>query len=365
MTQVIYRKYRPQKFTEVKGQDHIVNALEGAIKAERISHAYLFSGSRGTGKTSVARILANDIGCHEYDLIEMDAASYRGIDPIRELRDGVNTLPMRGKYKVYIVDEVHMLTKEAFNALLKTLEEPPSHVVFILATTEPEKLPDTIISRCQHFSFKKIPESILRSSVKKIAKKEGFEIDEEASALVSLFADGSFRDAHVMLDQLLSIGDENKDKRITAEEARKLLSAPSKELIQDFVSVLVDKDAEKGMGIIQKVTEKGVGIQMFLKFVLRNVRALLMLKLSPSTEKQLEGILGSDGLNFLKAKLDKTTVSDLGFVLVLLLDAYDNTNRSYLPQLPLELVLAKIHLREHNKNNEKKQRNNLQLRSCS
>ncbi|MCF7835895.1 MAG: DNA polymerase III subunit gamma/tau [Candidatus Marinimicrobia bacterium] len=348
MGEVIYRKYRPKDFKSVYGQDHITNALIGAIKADRVAHAYLFSGPRGTGKTSVARILANDIGCHEYDLTEMDAASYRGIDPIRDLRDGVHTMPLKGKYKVYIIDEVHMLTKEAFNALLKTLEEPPGHAVFILATTEPEKLPDTIVSRCQHFSFKKIPEAILRESVKSITKKEGFGIDEEAAALVALFADGSFRDAQVMLDQLLAIGDKNKDKKISAEEARQLLSAPSKELIQNFVSSLIEKDVEKGMEIIQKITEKGIGVQMFLKFVLRNIRALLMLKLSPVSEKQLVGVLGEDGLEFLKNKLEDTTVPDLGFVLVQLLEAYDKTNRSYLPQLPLELALAKIHLREQN-----------------
>ncbi|MFH1978905.1 MAG: DNA polymerase III subunit gamma/tau [Patescibacteria group bacterium] len=348
---VLYRKYRPQKFSEVLGQDHIVRVLSAATETGRISHSYLFSGSRGTGKTSVARILANEIGCHEYDLLEMDAASSRGIDEIRNLREGVYTSPLKGEYRVYIIDEVHMLTKEAFNALLKTLEEPPKHVVFILATTEPQKLPGTIISRCQHFSFKKIPESILRNSMKKIAKKEGFELDNEAASLIALFADGSFRDAQVMLDQLLNIGDQNKDRKITGEEAREVLSAPSKDLIQNFVSVLVEGKGVEGLEIIQKITEKGIGIQLFLKFVLRNIRGLLMLKLSGNNTKQVENILGEDEIKFLGTLEGKTSVRELGFILVQLLDAYDKTNRAYLSQLPLELVLAKIHLRGENKPN--------------
>jgi len=347
--EVIYRKYRPKKFSEVLGQDHIVGVLSGAVSSGRFGHAYLFSGPRGTGKTSVARILANDIGCHQYDLMEMDAASSRGIDEIRSLREAVHISPLKGDYKVYIIDEVHMLTKEAFNALLKTLEEPPAHAVFILATTEPEKLPETIVSRCQHFAFKKLPENILRASVIKIAKKEGFEIDGETAGLIALFADGSFRDAQVMLDQLLSIGDKNKDGKITGDEARKVLSAPSKDLIQDFVSALVGKDSSKGMDVIQKVMEKGIGVQLFLKFILRNVRALLMMRLSADAEKQLEKILGGDEMDFLRKKKDILSVKDLGFILVQLLDAYDKTNRAYLPQLPLELVLAKIHLREQDK----------------
>ncbi|TSD02465.1 MAG: DNA polymerase III subunit gamma/tau [Parcubacteria group bacterium Athens0714_24] len=166
---VLYRKYRPKNFDEVLGQDHIVGILKNAVKLGRISHAYLFSGPRGTGKTSVARILAKEAGCSEMDLIEIDAASSRGIDEIRSLREAVNFVPLQGKIKVYIIDEVHMLTKEAFNALLKTLEEPPSHVIFILATTELEKVPETIVSRCQSFSFYKIPENVLRKFIFNIA----------------------------------------------------------------------------------------------------------------------------------------------------------------------------------------------------
>jgi DNA polymerase-3 subunit gamma/tau len=152
---VLYRKYRPNDWGDVIGQDHIVNVLENSIKLKKISHAYLFSGSRGTGKTSIARIFANALGISPNDIYEIDAASNRGIDDIREIRDGVNVLPLESTHKVYIIDEVHMLTKEAFNAILKTLEEPPAHAIFILATTETEKIPETVVSRCQVFSFKK------------------------------------------------------------------------------------------------------------------------------------------------------------------------------------------------------------------
>ena len=181
MSEVLYRKYRPRGFKDVLGQEHIVNALSGALKQDNIAHAYLFSGSRGTGKTSIARILAGEVKTSSNDLHEIDAASNRGIDDIRELREAVTVLPFESKYKVYIIDEVHMLTKEAFNALLKTLEEPPAHVIFMLATTEIEKLPDTIVSRCQTFTFKKPSQKILKVAVTETAKSEGFTLEPSAA----------------------------------------------------------------------------------------------------------------------------------------------------------------------------------------
>ncbi|KKR74438.1 MAG: polymerase III, subunit gamma and tau protein [Parcubacteria group bacterium GW2011_GWB2_40_8] len=224
---VLYRKYRPLNFKDVLGQEHIVEVLKNAVNSGRVAHAYLFAGPRGTGKTSVARILAREAGCVEMDLLEIDAASSRGIDEIRALREGVRFSPLGGSVKVYIIDEVHMLTKEAFNALLKTLEEPPSHVIFILATTELDKVPETIISRCQNFTFRKISENVLRKAMLSIAVKEGFEIDEETAGLIALMADGSFRDAQGTLDQILSA--QGGEGKIAGEAVRLFLSVPPRD----------------------------------------------------------------------------------------------------------------------------------------
>lgn len=339
---VLYRKYRPQSFNEVLGQDHIVNILKNAVKLERVSHAYLFSGPRGTGKTSVARILAKEIKCSDIDLIEIDAASSRGVDEIRALREAVNFLPLQGKIKVYIIDEVHMLTKEAFNALLKTLEEPPSHVIFILATTEPEKVPETIISRCQNFSFRKIPENILKKTVVSIAKKEGFEIDDEAAGIIALFSEGSFRDAQGLLDQILSLGDKNTDKKIIGKEAREFLSAPPAEMVEDFISILLEKDMEKGIEIIQKATEKNLDIKMFLKLILRDLRFILLLQLAPRNSKKIEEILGEREFEFVKKMQGLGKPQEFEKFFRILLDSYEAKGASYLPEIPLELAIIKI-----------------------
>src|SRR3989344_4946079 len=229
----LYRKYRPQNFDDVLGQEHVTKPLREALRAGRITHAYLFYGSRGTGKTSVARILAHEIGCAPEDIYEIDAASNRGIDEIRALREAVHTLPFRSPYKVYIIDEAHMLTKEAFNALLKTLEEPPPHVIFILATTEPSKIIDTIISRCQVFTFKKPNQQILKQSVARIAKEEGFELLPASADLIATLAEGSFRDAESILQKVIS---SSADKKISIEEVEMITGAPKARLLNDIIN---------------------------------------------------------------------------------------------------------------------------------
>ncbi|MBI2049170.1 MAG: DNA polymerase III subunit gamma/tau [Parcubacteria group bacterium] len=220
---VLYRKYRPQIFKEMLGQEHIVSALEAIAKSGAPAHAYLFAGSRGTGKTSAARIFARSIGCAPEDLYEIDAASNRGIDDVRELREAVQTTPFKSPYKVYIIDEAHMLTTPAFNALLKTLEEPPRHVVFILATTDAEKLPDTVISRCQTFQFKKPGRALLTKMVARVAEKEGFAVEHAASDLIALLGDGSFRDTHGVLQKVL--GALGNGKKISRDFVEKITHA--------------------------------------------------------------------------------------------------------------------------------------------
>ncbi len=339
---MLYRKYRPKGFDEVLGQDHIVGILKNAVKMGRISHAYLFSGPRGTGKTSVARILAKEAGCSDVDLLEIDAASSRGIDEIRALREAVHFAPMQSKVKVYIIDEVHMLTKEAFNALLKTLEEPPAHVIFILATTELEKVPETIVSRCQNFTFYKIPENILRKSVISIAKKEGFEIDDEAAGLIALLAEGSFRDSQGILEQIFSLGDTDKNKKISGKEAREFLAVPSPEMAENFILSLIEKKADRGLEIIQQAVSQNMDVRIFLKLILRNIRSMLLLRLAPQMKKQLEESLGEREYKFIEAHKDTAKPGDLEKALKILLDAYEIKSRSYLPQLPLELAFLKI-----------------------
>ncbi len=230
----LYRKYRPQSFDEVVGQEQLVDLLQSSITQKKISHAYLFCGGRGTGKTTVARIFARDIGCNPEDIIEIDAASNRGIDEIRELREAVRTAPFSSPYKVYIVDEAHMLTKEAANALLKTLEEPPSHVVFILATTDPEKLPPTIVSRCQKLVFKSPDIATLAQQLSHVAEKEGKKIDTETATLIASHGKGSYRDALGVLEQVLTTGGKN----ITHSDVHAFLGVTDKEtLLSLFTSI--------------------------------------------------------------------------------------------------------------------------------
>lgn len=230
----LYRKYRPNSFSDVVGQEHIVSLLTAAVQQKKISHAYLFCGGRGTGKTTVARIFAREIGCNPEDIIEIDAASNRGIDEIRELREAVRSAPFSSPYKVYIVDEAHMLTKEAANALLKTLEEPPAHVVFILATTDPEKLPETIVSRCQKLVFKSPDLATLTKRLRHVAEEEGKTLEEATAHLIASHGKGSYRDALGALEQVLT----QAKKTIVHEEVMVLLGATGRSLLLEIITAL-------------------------------------------------------------------------------------------------------------------------------
>lgn len=351
----LYRKYRPAHFKEVIGQSHVVNVLEQAIKSEKLSHAYLFAGSRGTGKTSVARIFAREIGTSANDLYEMDAASNRGIDDIREIRDGVSTVPFESKYKVYIIDEVHMLTKEAFNALLKTLEEPPAHAVFILATTELDKLPETVISRCQTFTFKKPNQVILRDFASAVAVKEGFKLEPAAADLVAILGDGSFRDTQGILQKVIGI---SKDKKISREEVEAVTGAPRSALVLDCLDAIVKKDLGKGLAALRGAAEQNIDMKIFAKLLIEKLRFALLLRVAGggassaadrkggSSPESMEGMIAErtseDDFKKLSSIAEQKDANISSSVLLELLSAYEQIDRAYIAELPLELALVKI-----------------------
>jgi len=294
-TQALYNKWRGQAFGDILGQEHITTTLRNQIKAGRIGHAYLFAGLRGTGKTSTARILAKAVNCvgqtedppcnqcpichsitegRSLDLIEIDAASNRGIDEIRDLRDKVAFAPSECHYKVYVIDEVHMLTNEAFNALLKTLEEPPAHAIFILCTTEPHRLPDTVLSRCQRFDFRRGRLPVILQKLRMICEREGIKIAEDALELIARRATGSFRDAESLLDQLAAYG----LQEITLERVRGILGVVPSALVGQLVRSLVTGDVPTGMRLINQAVDNGAEPHQFLTEILDYLRALMLMK---------------------------------------------------------------------------------------
>ena len=283
MGKALYRKHRSKSFDEVIGQSHITDTLKNALQKGAIAHAYLFTGPRGVGKTSIARILAHAINDLPYtdesthlDIIEIDAASNRRIDEIRELRDKVHIAPTSAKYKVYIIDEVHMLTREAFNALLKTLEEPPEHVVFILATTEAHKIPDTIISRTQRFTFKPIDTKTAIAHLKDIAKREKIVVDDKALELIAQHGNGSFRDSISMLDQLSGLA---KDT-YSADDVSLLLGLPNEEVVEQLLQALRSNDSDRLFEAVRTMKEQGVDVNEAAKALSFRLRELIINKVS-------------------------------------------------------------------------------------
>jgi DNA polymerase-3 subunit gamma/tau len=337
----LYRKYRPKKFGEVLGQDHIISVLESSVEAHKVSHAYLFVGSRGTGKTSVARIFASEIGVSPNDLYEIDAASNRGIEDIKTLRDGVRVLPFDSKYKVYIIDEVHMLSKDAWGALLKTLEEPPSHVIFILATTEFGKVPDTIVSRCQVFTFRKASDATSKKMLVSVAKKEGYELDGGSAELLAILGDGSFRDALGELQRVLNFS--GKNKKIKREDIEKLTGTPKTTLVNDFISAIAERNLANGVGAVRRASLENLDMKLYFKLIITKFRMAMILRYAPKMEKEMAGDLSEADLEFLKSlvKVDKEGILRSP-ALAVLLEEYQNLDNAFIAELPLELALVRI-----------------------
>ena len=279
MFQALYRKYRPQTFTDIVGQNHIVSVLKNAIDKDQISHAYLFYGSRGTGKTSIAKIFANEVnGNEEYqkenvDIIEIDAASNNGVDEVRDIKEAIKFLPTEGKYKVYIIDEVHMLTTAAFNALLKTLEEPPAHVIFILATTEIHKIPATILSRCQRFEFKNLSQEQLIDRLKYISENEGIVIEDAAIEKIATLAKGGLRDAISILDQV-----SNYSEKITLDHILEVTSSISEDDILEFYRSLLQGDVTKSLLTYNNFVSQAKDTKLLLNDLINVTRDVVVYK---------------------------------------------------------------------------------------
>ncbi len=352
----LYRQFRPVVFEEVTGQEHITVTLKNQIMDGRIAHAYLFAGIRGTGKTSTAKIFARAVNCIDrtngnpcnsctvcskaltgslMDIIEIDAASNRGVDEIRDLREKVKYLPSSGRYRVYIIDEVHMLTVEAFNALLKTLEEPPAHVIFILATTEPYKLPPTILSRCQRFDFRRISVAGIIDRLNHIAGLIGLEIEEEAVELIARNADGALRDALSMLDQCLTF---QKENRLTFERVISILGMASFEFLAEMSEGIVRKNAAACMELLNRALEEGKDVGQLFKDLIYHFRDLLMVKVSGT------GILETTGerARILGDIARKMEVPGLIRIINILSEGESKAKWAFQPRIYLEISIIKI-----------------------
>ncbi len=333
----LYRQYRPADFSEVRGQEHVTDTLQAAIKNKKTAHAYLFSGGRGTGKTTVARILARELQVSDKDLYEIDAASNRGIDDIRVLREGIYAVPFESPYKFYIIDEAHMLTKEAWNALLKTIEEPPPHAMFVLATTDRDRVPETIQSRCEVYVFKQPTRQMLAETVADIAKKEGFSLERSAAELVALLAEGSFRDALSILQKVLAV---TKDKKIDVAEVELVSGAPRGEVIRQLLKAIAEKDTAKAIEVVGKTVEENMDMRVLAKLLIHRLRVILLLRYAPDLAVQLSQELTEADTALVK-ELSKNAgvTSD---TLRAILEAYSQMAYAAVPHLPLELAIVEL-----------------------
>ena len=353
---VLARKWRPQLFQDVIGQEHITQTLINAIKKDRVAHAYLFGGPRGVGKTSVARILAKAINCQEgkdgipcnvcrscveitesisVDVQEIDGASNRGIDEIRELRENAKYMPSTSRYRIYIIDEIHMLTKEAFNALLKTLEEPPTHVKFIFATTEASRVPVTILSRCQRFDFRRIPPGLIISYLERITKEEGIRVSKSGLALIARESEGSMRDAEGLLDQVVSFtGADVEDRYIT-----EILGIIDREIIFEASQAIIEGSSKKCMEIVDQVYNYGYDIKSFYRLLMAQFRNLLISLIAPE-----DGLLDMNKTETEEAAVQagKAGLEKLQVALNFLINREQDLRFSSHPRLVLETIMIKL-----------------------
>ena len=362
---VMARKYRPQSFEEVVGQSHVTVTLVNAIKAKRISHAYLFAGPKGTGKTTVARILAKALDCKDgptdkpcgkcdscleiamgrsLDVVEIDGASNNSVDDVRALRENIRYVPSKGTYKIYIIDEVHMLSDSAFNALLKTLEEPPAHAIFIFATTEPHKVPQTVLSRCQRFDFRRIPMPDLVKTIQTIAQKEKLEIEEDASYILARRADGSLRDILSLLDQVVAFGGEDDDSpsqgRVTKELVAQTLGLVDQEKLFEITDAISQKDSSGGLSILNQLIDSGIDIPEFVSSLLQHFRDLLVSKVGQDSKVLFD--LSDTYIDRYKEKAKDFSETDILRMIKIVADLNLTLKRAADPRILMELALMKL-----------------------
>src|SRR5229473_813325 len=354
--QVIARKYRPQRFSDVVGQEHVTQTLSHAIEQKRIAHAYLFCGPRGTGKTTIARIFAKCLNCtdgpkvefddHDFhaqeitegrslDVLEIDGASNNGVEQVRELRETCKYAPANSTFKIYIIDEVHMLSTAAFNALLKTLEEPPAHVVFVFATAEAHKIPQTILSRCQHFTFRRIPRREVVDTLKRVTAAEGITIDDRSLSALARASDGSLRDALSLLDQAVAFG----GKRVEADQLMILLGAVPRELLRGVLEAVLARDAAGALKALAAVQDHGCDVRQFCGELMEHVRNLLVAKIVPDAGDLIE--LGPDEQAEIKADAARLTVDHIQELFRIFLQAEDGIRASQYPWFVVEMAAVR------------------------
>ncbi len=350
----LYRKFRPLTFSEFVGQEHITRTLKNQIIAGRVGHAYLFNGGRGTGKTSAAKVLARAVNCLNpkdgepcneceickailngslTDVVEMDAASNNGVDDVRQIREEVNFLPTKAKYRIYIIDEVHMLSTGAFNALLKTLEEPPEHVKFILATTEPQKLPTTILSRCQRFDFKKLSNEDIKKGLKKITDAINVKIDEDALNTISVLSEGAMRDGISILERCLQDGDDE----ITDKKIKELVGIPKLEYINRVTMSLIEKNADQALATTDEIINEGIDLYSFLWEIIKYVKDILVFKTKGNID-----LYNEDEIKQIRELSEKTSKEDLFYLIKELSEMENNIKWSSQKNIMFQAGIIKL-----------------------